>query len=314
MSEILVTGGAGFIGSHLVDRLLSEDNKVTVIGGQNNRITVVDDFSEGKYSNLRKDPRLTVYDTSILGDIGHLFKGVDYVFHLAALTRPQWSIEYPEETNRVNVDGTLKILEHCRNNRVKRLVFMSSSSAYGEQETYPTAEDAPMNPMCPYALTKQIGEQYCKLFQKIYGLESNYIRPFNVYGARMNPKGVYSSAVAKFIDNIHKGLPIHITGDGKQARDFVYVDDLVDMLIMAATSKVSGEAFNCGSGENISINNLMKTIAKLMGAEIDPIHTPPVIEPSQTLCDTRKAKELLNWSPKTSLEEGLLKTIRGTIG
>ncbi len=311
--KVLITGGAGFIGSHLVDRLLQEDNLVTVVDGESKKVIVVDDFSEGKYSNLPKDPRLTVYDANILGKIGHLFKGVDIVFHMAALTRPQWSILYPAETDKVNVLGTLKVLEHCRDNKVKRVVFMSSSSMYGEQETYPTREDATPYPMCPYALSKQLGEEYCKLFERIYGLEFNAIRPFNVYGSRMNPKGVYSSAVAKFIEVIHKGLPLYITGDGTQARDFVYVDDVVDQMLLMATSKVHGEAFNCGSGTNNSINDLMKTIAKLMGAEINPIHTPAVLEPTQTLADISKAEKLLGWKPKTSLEEGLQKTIEGTI-
>lgn len=311
--NILITGGAGFIGSHLVDRLLQEDNLITVIDGESNTITVVDDFSEGKYANLPKDPRLTVYDANILGKIGHLFEGVDIVFHMAALTRPQWSILYPSETDTVNVHGTLKVLEHCRDNKVKRVVFMSSSSMYGEVDVYPTPEDVTPYPMCPYALSKQLGEEYCQLFERIYGLEFNAIRPFNVYGSRMNPKGIYSSAVAKFIEVIHKKLPLHITGDGNQARDFVYVEDVVDQMLLMATSEVHGEAFNCGSGTNTSINDLMKTIAKLMGEEINPIHTPPVLEPSQTLADISKAKRLLGWTPKTSLEEGLLKTIKGTI-
>jgi len=311
--NILITGGAGFIGSHLVDRLLKQDNHITVIDGHSNNIVVIDDFSEGKYANLPKDSRLKVYDANILGKIGHLFEGVDIVFHLAALTRPQWSILYPAETDKVNVHGTLKVLEHCRDNKVKRVVFMSSSSMYGEQDTYPTREDAPARPLCPYALTKRLGEEYCELFERIYGLEFNAIRPFNVYGSRMNPKGIYSSAVAKFIEVIHKGLPLHITGDGKQARDFIYVEDVVDQMLLMATSKVHGEVFNCGSGTNTSINDLMKTIASLMNAQIDPIHTPAVLEPTQTLADISKAEKLLGWKPKTSLEEGLRETIERTI-
>lgn len=313
MLNVLISGGAGFIGSHLVDRLLKQDNEVTVIDGYSNRIIVIDDFSEGKCANLPKDPRLTIYNADILGKIGHLFKGIDIVFHMAALTRPQWSILYPSETNTVNVHGTLKVLEHCRDNKVKRIVFMSSSSLYGEQESYPTNEEAKPNPMCPYALTKQIGEEYCQLFQKLYGLEFNAIRPFNVYGSRMNPRGIYSSAVAKFIEVIHKGLPLNITGDGKQARDFIYIDDVIDQMMFMSTSKVTGEAFNCGSGTNTSINDLTQTIAKLMGEKVNPIHTPPVIEPTQTLADISKAEKLLGWKPKISLEEGLKRTIEETI-
>lgn len=308
----LITGGAGFIGSHLVERLLQEDNTVTVVDGSRNHVIVVDDFSEGKYANLTKHPRLTVYESSILGDIGHLFNGIDVVFHMAALTRPQWSILYPSETNHTNVVGTLKVLEHCRDHKVKRIVFMSSSSMYGET-IYPTPETVEPNPMSPYALSKSIGEQYCALFEKLYGLEFNAIRPFNVYGARMNPKGIYSSAVAKFIEVIQKRLPLNITGDGNQKRDFIYIDDVIDQMVLMAHSKVHGQAFNCGSGTNYSINELMSLIAMLMKADIKPIHTPPVFEPTQTLGDISKAKELLGWEPKTSLEEGLRMTIKETL-
>ncbi len=313
--KYMVLGGAGFIGSHLVDALLKEfDSHVTVIDGHSNHITVIDDFSEGKYANLPHDPaRLSVYDVSILKDVEHLFDGIDIVFHLAALTRPQWSIVYPEETNEVNVTGTLKVLQHSRDYGVKKFIFVSSSSLYGDQERFPTNEKDIPNPMCPYALTKLIGEQYCKLFEKLYGLQSNYIRPFNVYGTRMNPRGIYSGAVPKFIDLIKKGLTPTITGDGKQARDFIYVDDVVDLMISASKSKVSGEAFNAGSGKNISINDLFEMICKIMGKRVIPNHAPPVVEPGQTLADISKAKRMLGWEPKISLEEGLKRTVEGTI-
>ena len=196
----LVTGGAGFIGSHLIDRLLRDDNKVTVIDGHSERIVVIDDFSQGKYKNIPKDARVKVYNVDILGDISKLFKGIDVVFHLAALTRPQWSILHPFETNRVNVDGTIRVLEHCRDRKVKRVVFMSSSNIYGEQDAYPTSEDAVPNPMNAYALSKLVGEQYCTLFEKLYKLEFNAIRPFNVYGTRMPLTGIYTSAVATYIN------------------------------------------------------------------------------------------------------------------
>lgn len=311
--NILITGGAGFIGSHLIDRLLEEDNLITVIDGESNHITVIDDFSEGKYANLPKDPRLTVYEANILADIGHLFNGIDIVFHLAALTRPQWSILYPEESNKVNVDGTLKVFTHCRDSKVKRVVFVSSSSVYGDQEHFPSKESDIPDPMCPYALNKLIGEQYARLFGKLYGLQVNSIRPFNVYGSRMNPRGIYSGAVPKFIDMIKKRLRPNITGTGKQARDFIYVDDAVELMILMSKSKVYGEVFNCGSGTNISINDLFKKICKLMGEDIKPIHTPKVFEPKQTLADISKAKKLLGWTPKISLEEGLKRTIQATI-
>lgn len=311
--NILVTGGAGFIGSHLVDRLLADDNKVTVIDGHNTKITVIDDLSHGKYANLQQDPRLTLYDADILGDIGWLFKDIDIVFHLAALTRPQWSILHPFESTKVNVDGTVKILEHCRDNKVKRLVFMSTSALYGDQDVYPTSEDVTPNPMNTYALTKLVGEQYCKLFEQLHGLEFNAIRPFNVYGSRMPFTGIYTSAVATFIDVLKKDLPLEMFGNGEQRRDFVYVGDVVDQLISAASSKVHGEVFNCGSGTNNSINELYDLICKIIGKRIEPKRLPANFEPKNTLADISKAERLLGWKPKVGLEEGLRRTIEGTI-
>jgi nucleoside-diphosphate-sugar epimerase len=303
--KYLVIGGAGFIGSHLCERLLKENK------------AVIDDLSEGKLSNLPRNSRITLHKASILDDdIAPLFKGVDVVFHLAALTRPQWSILHPEETDMVNVHGTLKVLQHCRDNKVKRVVFVSSSSIYGEQKKIPTPEDVIPNPMSPYALSKLIGEQYCELFGKLYGLQINRIRPFNVYGTRQNPAGEYAAAVPKFIDRVNSfinvlkadGYPV-ITGDGKQVRDFVYVDDVVDLMIKASKSKVYGEAFNAGSGKNISINDLYDKVCEIMGVKVKPVHIAPVFEPRQTLADISKAKRLLGWEPKTSLEEGLRRTI-----
>ncbi len=311
MKNILVTGGSGFIGSHLVDRLLAEDNKVTVIDGHSLRVTVIDNFSHGKYKNLPgHDPRLRVIDADILGrDISNLFREVDVVFHLAALTRPQWSILHPFETNQVNVDGTIRVLEHARDHKVKRVVFMSSSNLYGETDQYPTTEDAKPNPMNAYALSKQIGEQYCELFEKLYGLEWNACRPFNVYGPRMPITGIYTSAVATFIDVLKNDKPLQMFGSGEQRRDFVYIDDVIDQLLLMATSEAHGVAFNCGSGTNNSINEVLSTITRLMGKTVEPNRTPAQYEPSQTLADISRAERLLGWTPKISLEEGLRRTI-----
>jgi UDP-glucose 4-epimerase len=302
----LVTGGAGFIGSHLMEKLLEENN------------VVIDNLSEGKLSNLPMDSRITLHKASILDDVGDLFKNVDVVFHLAALTRPQWSILHPEETDSVNVHGTLKVLQYCRDNKVKRVVFVSSSSIYGEVDKVPTPEDVKPNPMSPYALSKLIGEQYCQLFGKLYGLQVNCIRPFNVYGTRQNPAGEYAAAVPRFIDRVNSfvsvlkadGYPV-ITGDGKQARDFIYVDDVVDLMILAAKSKIHGESFNAGSGTNVSINDLYDKVCKIMGSTTKAVHIDPVFEPRETMADIRKAKKLLGWKPKIGLDEGLRRTING---
>ena len=307
--KYLITGAAGFIGSHLVDTLLKRGADITILDGHGDQITVIDDLTEGKWSNLPNDPRLKVYEGSILGDCGILFEGIDVVFHLAALTRPQWSIVHPEETTHINVDGTVRILQHCKTYGVKRLVFVSSSSIYGEQTVFPTPETATPNPMSPYALSKLQGEEYCKMFERLYGIQANFIRPFNVYGTRQRPDNFYAAAVPKFIDLIRKGKTPQITGDGSQARDYIYVDDVVDLMIKASESKVFGEAFNAGSGKNISINDLCAQIADLMDSKILPEHIAPVIEPGKTLADISKAKKLLDWEPKVSLIEGLRRTI-----
>lgn len=311
--NILVIGGAGFIGSHLVDRLLSDDNSVTVLDGHSSKITVVDNFSHGKYSNLTPNPRLTVYNADILGDIDHLFKEVDYVFHLAALTRPQWSIKYPYETTETNVLGTIRVLEHSRDHKVKRVIFVSTSDLYGNVDIYPTPENVTPNPLNAYALSKWVGEQYCELFHTLYGLEYNIIRPFNAYGTRMPLTGIYTSAVATFIDAIKNGISFKTFGDGEQRRDFIYIDDIVDMLILTMTSEVRNGVFNCGSGVNYSINEIRGIIEEIMGKKVKFERLPAQFEKKQTLADITEAEKLLGWKPKVGIIEGLKRTIEGYI-
>ena len=299
--KYLITGFSGFIGSHLVDRLLKEGHEVVGID------------RSIKWENLidQKNPRLKIYHQDIFGNISDIFKGIDVVFHLAALTRPQWSINFPVETTEVNVQGTVKVLKHCKDNNVKRIVFMSTSNVYGEVDQYPTPEDVIPNPLNTYALSKLVGEQYCKLFEKLYGLEWNACRPFNAYGTRMPITGIYTSALATFIHVLKNDLPLERFGTGEQRRDFIYIDDIVDQLLLMSTSKVHSEAFNCGSGTNTSINELYQMICKLMGKTVEAQYHPPQFEPSQTLADINKAKKLLGWEPKISLEEGLKRTIEG---
>lgn len=299
--KYICTGGAGFIGSHLVERLLFEGNKVIVI----------DDFSTGKMQNLPENENLEVWNTSILSDNESVYENVDVVFHLAALTRPQVSMLRPEDTTNVNVIGTLKVIRNCVKNKVKRLVFVSSSSLYGDQEVFPESENAVPNPMSPYGLSKLMGEQYCKLYEKLDGLKANYIRPFNVYGTRQSTEGGYGAAVPKFIEALGQDKAGEITGDGEQRRDFTYIDDVVDLMISASQSDVYGEAFNAGAGHNYSINELYATISKIMGKNIPAKHIEAVVEPHMTLADTSKAWSMLRWKPRIGLEEGLRRTIWG---
>ena len=296
--KYLLTGFSGFVGSHITDRLLKEGHEVIGID------------RSIKWENIKKfHPNLKTYHENILGNIADLFKDVDIVIHMAALTRPQWSIQHPFETNEVNVNGTLKMLEHSRDAKVKRFIFFSTSNIYGEQAIYPTSEEVTPNPMNPYAASKLIGEEYCKLFEKIYGLEFNAIRPFNVYGSRMPVSGIWTSAVATYINALKKNIQFVKFGDGFQRRDFIYIDDLVDQVMLMATSEAHGEAFNCGFGKNYSINQMLEYVRKIMGKEIEPTELPKQQEPSETLADISKAELLLGWKPKIDLEEGLRRTI-----
>ena len=292
----LVTGGAGFIGSHLVERLLENDNIVVVLG----------DFSEGKLEYLPLDnPNLVIYEASILEPIRELFAYIDIVFHLAALPRPQKSIVEPEGANDVNVTGTLRVLMACRENKVKRMVFASSASLYGEQDKTPTPEWVEPHPMSPYGLQKRIGEEYCQLFESLYGLETNCLRLFNVYGDRMNPNGEYASMMPKFIALLKAGQRPPIYGTGFQSRDYVYIDDVVNAFLAAAQSEVHGEIFNIGSETTYSVRLIFEMLRTHLKANIDAIFEPALIEPDITLSDCKKAHELLGWHNNTSLSQGI---------
>jgi nucleoside-diphosphate-sugar epimerase len=296
MEKIIVTGGAGFIGSHIVDALIESGYEVHII----------DNMSAGKEENINPKAVFHKVDIRDEGSLIPLFKDVKYVFHEAAMPRVQYSIENPIETNDINVNGLLNVLEACRLNNVKRIIFASSSSIYGDTEIFPTTENMKENPMSPYAAHKYIGEVYLKLYSKIYGLETVCLRYFNVYGPRLNPEGAYPLVIGYFMKLLSEGKPLSITGDGKQTRDFVYVKDVANANLLAMKSdKVGkGEVINIGGGVRSSINY----IASLIGGETE--HIVPRIEPHDTQADISKAKELLNWEPSMNLEEGI-KELKG---
>jgi UDP-glucose 4-epimerase len=287
-----VTGGAGFIGSNLVDKLIDEGHKVFVI----------DNLLSGKKENINRKAIFYKADICHLDKISPLFKGVDYVFHLAANPKVVFSVENPIESNQINVDGTLNVLYASYKNKVKRLIFASSAAVYGNIKKLPLKENMTPKPISPYGLHKLIGEYYCKLFSNLYNLETVCLRYFNVYGPRMDPNGPYALVIGKFLKLRKENRPLTIYGDGKQTRDFVYVDDVIKANILAMKSKKvgSGEVINICSGRNYSINY----IAKLIGGK--KIYLPARKgEMKHTLGDNSLAKKLLGWKPEISLEEGV---------
>lgn len=302
--KVLVTGGAGFIGSNLVDELLMQGNEVIVL----------DDFSLGKEKNLahhKNNPNLSIHKKSICdNDILHLFKGVDTVFHVAAIPRVQYSMKYPKKTNKVNIYGTLNILEMCRKAGVKRLVYSASSSAYGDQDTLPLVETMSPNPMSPYALQKLVGEYYCKLYYLVHGIKTVSLRYFNVYGPRQDPSGGYACLIPRSINLVLEGKSPIIFGDGEQTRDFTFVKDIVNANIIASKTNnenAFGNVFNVGNGNNLSVNFVVKSI--IGNRNIKPKYDPPVIEPRDTLADISKTKDILGWQPKYIFEQGIKESI-----
>lgn len=294
--KALVTGGAGFIGSNLVDELINQGYNVTVL----------DNLSTGKKENLNPKAKFVEADITNLEQIKPHFSGIDYVFHLAALPRVQWSIENPIETHNANVNGTLNVLVAARDAKVKRLVYSASSSAYGDADKLPLTEDMLPMPMSPYGLHKYVGEHYARLFSLLYGLETVSLRYFNVYGPRMAFEGAYVTVIAVFLKQKKEGKKMTITGDGTQTRDFTYVGDVVRANIAAATSQKAGkgEVINIGAGDNQSVNE----VAEKLGGEFE--HIAPRIEPHDTLADTSKAKELINWQAQVGFDEGIRKAVK----
>lgn len=291
----LVTGGAGFIGSHLVDRLLGDGHEVVVL----------DNFSTGRRQNLLQQgsrPGLTIHegDVALLKAIQPLFEGVDWVFHLAALADIVPSIVRPLEYYRSNLDGTVVVLEASRQAGVKRFIYAASSSCYGIPDIYPTPETAPTSPQYPYALTKYLGEECVLHWGKIYKLPVLSLRFFNVYGPRSRTSGTYGAVFGIFLAQKLKRKPFTVVGDGNQTRDFTFVTDVVEAVVMAAGSERAGLVLNVGSGKAYSVNYLVE----LLGGDVVYIPERPG-EPRCTQADITRIKSLLGWNPKVTLEKGV---------
>lgn len=295
MKKILVTGGAGFIGSHLVDRLICDGHNVIVL----------DNFSTGRPQNLeqhKENKSLSLLDVDIsdYDNIVEHFKKVDWVFHMAALADIVPSIKAPFEYHRSNVDGTISVLEASRVHRIKRFVYAASSSCYGIPDRFPTQETAELRPQYPYALTKSVGEQYVMHWGQVYGLPVVSLRMFNVYGPRSRTAGTYGAVFGVFLAQKLRNQPYTVVGNGNQTRDFTFVTDIVDAYVKVAESDVCNEIFNLGSGHTDSINRLVE----LLGGKVTYIPKRPG-EPDCTFADVSKIWKRLGWKARISFEQGV---------
>jgi UDP-glucose 4-epimerase len=292
----LVTGGAGFIGSHLVDRLVAEGR----------RVRVLDSFVVGRRANLQQhmgNPKVEVIEADVADQaaVAAACAGVERVFHLAARADIVPSIQQPEAYFRANVDGTFAVLEAARRHGVKRLVYVASSSCYGIPSVYPTPETAPADCRYPYALTKYLGEQLVLHWAQIYGLPAVSVRFFNVYGPRARTSGTYGAVFGVFLAQLLAGQPLTIVGDGEQTRDFTFVNDVVDALLAVAASDRVGEIYNVGSGHPVSVNELVRLLGSPRSV---PIPKRPG-EPDCTWADISKIRRDLGWEPKVSFADGV---------
>ena len=311
MPNYLVTGGAGFIGSHIVEALINrkKERKTSPTG-----VRVLDNCATGKMMNLSG---CLDYIEFIHGDIRELsvvreaVKNIDYVLHQAALPSVPRSIKDPIATHEVNATGTLNVLVAARDANVKRVIYASSSSVYGDTPILPKREDMPANPISPYAIAKYAGEQYCKAFFQLYGLETIALRYFNVFGPRQDPNSQYAAVIPKFIGAYLNGESPTIHGDGEQSRDFTYVENVVQANLLACRAKdAAGQVFNIACGRRTTINDLAKEIKSLLESPVEFIYGPPREgEVRHSLADIQKAREFLGYESKVFLEEGLQKMI-----
>jgi len=304
MRKVIVTGGAGFIGSHLAELLLSRGYHVIII----------DDLSTGKIVNIEpllKSMRVEFIQGSIL-DLHLLqesFRGVDFVFHQAALSSVPRSVEDPLSSNKVNITGTVNVLLAARDNNVKKVIYASSSSVYGDTPTLPKREDMISYPQSPYALTKLVGEYYCYIFHQIYDLPTICLRYFNVYGPRQDSDSQYAAVIPIFIARLSQDKPPIIYGDGGRTRDFTFVKDVIQANIIGAESDASG-VFNIGRGEKNTINGLAKTITRILGKDLKPEYQPPRPgDVKHSLADISRARAI-GYEPQYSLDNGLRETIK----
>jgi nucleoside-diphosphate-sugar epimerase len=303
MAHYLVTGGAGFIGSHMAEELVRRGE----------RVRVVDSLITGKRQNLSHLPQVEFMhgDLAKPGVARAAVEGVDYVLHQAAIPSVPRSVEDPITSNRANIDASLNLLVAARDARVRRVVYAGSSSAYGDTPSLPKVETMPTAPLSPYALQKLVAEQYCEMFTKLYGLETVTIRYFNVFGPRQDPSSPYSGVISLFISALCENRRPNIYGDGEQTRDFTYVANVVDGALKAChAAKASGEVINVATGGRISLNHLFRTVRSLVGATVEPVYGEPRAgDVRDSQADIQKARTLLDYEPIVSFEDGLASTV-----
>lgn len=293
----LVTGGAGFIGSSIVDLLIENGHSVVIL----------DNLSTGQSQNINAGAKFYECDLNLESQeqINSYFQNIDYVFHCAALPNVQFSVEYPKESNDANVNCVIKVLIACVQHDIKKIIYSGSSSAYGNATNLPTSEDEKIAPISPYALQKYIGEQYCELYNRMYDLQYVILRYFNVFGERMTNEGAYVSVISHFLRAFKNDHFLKITNNGEQRRDFVHVKDVARANIISMTNeKCNNQVFNIGNGKNHSINAL----ALLFNKPIQYGETR--IEPYETLADIAKAKKILNWKPEYNISKWITTTIK----
>lgn len=305
----LVTGGAGFIGSHLTDALLAAGFAVRVL----------DDFSSGHEQNLslaKGKIELIRGDLADPATAARACEGADVVFHEGAIPSVPRSVAEPVRTNRANIDGTLNVLECARQAGVRRVVCAASSSAYGDTEELPKIETMPPNPRSPYALQKYAGEVYCRLYHELYGLETVALRYFNVFGPRQDPKSEYAAVVPRFATACLRGEPAQIHGDGEQSRDFTFVADTVRANLLAADAPAAvGQVINVAGGRRISLNELLAALQQITGSKVAPIHGPARVgDVRHSLADLGRARTLLGFEPSVSPADGLRRTVESLQG
>ena len=304
MASFLVTGGAGFIGSALVNRLVELGRSVRV----------VDNFSTGFRRNLENcldRIELVEADLAEFAVCKAAVQGVEYVLHQAAIPSVQRSVEDPIRSNNANVTATLNMLVAARDAQIKRFIFASSSSVYGDIETLPKAETMPENPLSPYALTKLAGEKYCVVFHRIYGLPAVSLRYFNVFGPRQDPHSPYSAVISSFVEAALRGIRPIVYGDGEQSRDFTYVDNVVEANMLACTADgVGGMAFNVGTGERHTLNDLLSSLSAIVGRQLEPEYSNARLgDVRHSQAEIEKAQRFLRFEPRVSFKEGLERTV-----